>query len=179
MNNVVDCLPFDCLFLIFHPQALEDINTREQPNFYRVLIIFDKIFTVFFTVELILKWLGYGIRTYFTNGWNWLDFIIVVVGILDNALDWLGVADIPAFKSMRTLRALRPLKALSRFEGIRVILRDLLSSFVHIAPGRRQCADRCHSCDFQCAPGLSGVLADILDCRRPIVRCSFLQMCLP
>ncbi|CAF4015306.1 unnamed protein product [Rotaria sordida] len=30
------------------------------------------------------------------------------------------VADIPAFKSMRTLRALRPLKALSRFEGIRV-----------------------------------------------------------
>ena len=33
---------------------------------------------------------------------------------------WLGVTDVPIFKIMRTLRALRPLRALSRFEGIRV-----------------------------------------------------------
>ena len=101
-------------------QALEDINTRQQPVFYKVLVVFDKIFTVIFTVELILKWFAYGIAKYFTNGWNWLDFVIVLVSVLGTLLDLLGVADIPAFKSMRTLRALRPLKALSRFEGIRV-----------------------------------------------------------
>jgi len=99
---------------------LEDINTRQQPVFYKILIVLDKIFTVIFTIELILKWFAYGIKNYFTNGWNWLDFIIVLVSVLGSILDWLGVADIPAFKSMRTLRALRPLKALSRFEGIRV-----------------------------------------------------------
>jgi hypothetical protein len=101
-------------------KALEDINTRQQPVFYRVLVVLDKVFTVIFTIELILKWFAYGIKSYFTNGWNWLDFLIVVVSVLGSILDWLGVADIPAFKSMRTLRALRPLKALSRFEGIRV-----------------------------------------------------------
>lgn len=33
---------------------------------------------------------------------------------------WAGAADIPAFRSMRTLRALRPLRAVSRWEGMRV-----------------------------------------------------------
>ena len=103
---------------------MEDINTRQQPTFHAFLIVLDKIFTIIFTMELILKWFAYGIKNYFTNAWNWLDFLIVVVSVLGSVLDWLGVADIPAFKSMRTLRALRPLKALSRFEGIRVSRRE-------------------------------------------------------
>ena len=108
---------------VFSPlsiKALEDVNTRQQPRFSYVLSIFDKIFTVIFTIELILKWFAYGITNYFSNGWNKLDFVIVVVSVLGAVLDIFGIADIPAFKSMRTLRALRPLKALSRFEGIRV-----------------------------------------------------------
>ena len=101
-------------------QALEDINTRQKPIYAAVLHSLDKLFTIIFTAELILKWFAHGIKNYFTNGWNWLDFFIVMVSVLGTLLDALGVADIPAFKSMRTLRALRPLKALSRFEGIRV-----------------------------------------------------------
>lgn len=31
-----------------------------------------------------------------------------------------GADDIPAFRSMRTLRALRPLRAVSRWEGMKV-----------------------------------------------------------
>ncbi|CAF1006440.1 unnamed protein product [Rotaria sordida] len=108
--------------------ALEDINTRQQPIFYKILVVLDKIFTIIFTVELILKWFAYGIKNYFTNGWNWLDFFIVLVSVLGVFLDWFGVADIPAFKSMRTLRALRPLKALSRFEGIRVVVNALIGA---------------------------------------------------
>lgn len=34
-----------------------------------------------------------------------------------------GADDIPAFRSMRTLRALRPLRAVSRWEGMRVSTR--------------------------------------------------------
>ncbi len=105
---------------MFCEKALEDVNTRKQEMFCKVLSVFDKIFTVIFTIELILKWFGYGITNYFKNGWNRLDFLIVVVSVVGTTLDLLGVADIPVFKSMRTLRALRPLKALSRFEGIRV-----------------------------------------------------------
>ncbi|CAF1586722.1 unnamed protein product, partial [Adineta ricciae] len=112
--------------------ALEDINTRQQPKLFAVLHFFDKVFTIIFTAELVLKWFAYGIKNYFTNGWNWLDFLIVVVSVLGTLLDALGVADIPAFKSMRTLRALRPLKALSRFEGIRVVVNALIGAIPSI-----------------------------------------------
>ncbi|CAF4573052.1 unnamed protein product, partial [Rotaria sp. Silwood2] len=112
--------------------ALEDINTRQQPKYYSILHSFDQLFTIIFTAELVLKWFAYGIKNYFTNGWNWLDFLIVVVSVLGSLLDGLGVADIPAFKSMRTLRALRPLKALSRFEGIRVVVNALIGAIPSI-----------------------------------------------
>ncbi|CAF4218965.1 unnamed protein product [Rotaria socialis] len=112
--------------------ALEDVNTRQQPTFLYILSIFDKIFTVIFTFELILKWFAYGISNYFTNGWNKLDFVIVVVSVLGTILDLFGIADIPAFKSMRTLRALRPLKALSRFEGIRIVVNALFGAIPSI-----------------------------------------------
>lgn len=36
-----------------------------------------------------------------------------------------GASDIPAFRVMRTLRALRPLRAVSRWEGMRVSNREL------------------------------------------------------
>lgn len=32
-----------------------------------------------FVVEMILKWVAYGFKTYFTNAWCWLDFLIVDV----------------------------------------------------------------------------------------------------
>ena len=41
-----------------------------------------------------------------------------------------GAADIPAFRSMRTLRALRPLRAVSRWEGMRVSNRNKMSKTV-------------------------------------------------
>ncbi|UJR17003.1 hypothetical protein I4U23_003901 [Adineta vaga] len=108
--------------------ALEDIHTRQQPIFLKILLIFDKIFTIIFTIELLIKWLAYGIGNYFKNGWNRLDFLIVIVSLLGTMLDLFNIADIPAFKSMRTLRALRPLRALSRFEAIRIVVNALIGA---------------------------------------------------
>lgn len=39
----------------------------------------DRIFTVIFFIEMLIKWLALGFRKYFTNAWCWLDFIIVMV----------------------------------------------------------------------------------------------------
>ncbi|CAF1587688.1 unnamed protein product, partial [Adineta ricciae] len=108
--------------------ALEDVYTRQRAIFSKVLAMFDIIFTIIFTIELLLKWFAYGIRTYFKNGWNGLDFVIVIVSVFGTLLDAFKVADIPVLKSMRTLRALRPLKALSRFEGIRVVVSALFGA---------------------------------------------------
>lgn len=44
-----------------------------------VLEFSDKIFTYIFILEMMLKWLAYGFKKYFTNYWCWLDFLIVDV----------------------------------------------------------------------------------------------------
>ena len=39
----------------------------------------DRIFTVIFFIEMLIKWLALGFRSYFQNAWCWLDFVIVMV----------------------------------------------------------------------------------------------------
>ncbi|KMZ10172.1 uncharacterized protein Dsimw501_GD28663 [Drosophila simulans] len=42
------------------------------------------------------------------------------LSLINLAAVWSGADDVPAFRSMRTLRALRPLRAVSRWEGMKV-----------------------------------------------------------
>lgn len=50
----------------------------------------DKIFTYIFILEMLLKWVAYGFKKYFTNYWCWLDFLIVDVSMLDFVLFEMG-----------------------------------------------------------------------------------------
>uniref|UniRef100_A0A3Q4GK95 Sodium channel protein n=1 Tax=Neolamprologus brichardi TaxID=32507 RepID=A0A3Q4GK95_NEOBR len=104
-------------------QAFEDIYIEQRRVIKVVLEYADKIFTYIFILEMMLKWLAYGFKKYFTNYWCWLDFLIVdvMLGLMAHLVaNTLGYSDLAAIKSLRTLRALRPLRALSRFEGMRV-----------------------------------------------------------
>jgi voltage-gated sodium channel type II alpha len=94
----------------------------------KVLEIGDTIFTYVFLAEMILKWFAYGFSKYFSDGWCCIDFFIVSISMIGIFVSLLGYDDIPAFKIMRTLRALRPLRALSRFEGIRIVVNALIGS---------------------------------------------------
>ena len=61
-------------------KALEDKFVSEKPAFLRYLLdLADYVFAIIFTLEMLLLWSAYGFRKYFTNGWCWIDFIIVIV----------------------------------------------------------------------------------------------------
>lgn len=62
-------------------QALEDVHLQQRPVLQDILYYMDRIFTVIFFLEMLIKWLALGFRNYFTNAWCWLDFIIVMVKI--------------------------------------------------------------------------------------------------
>ncbi|NWS70727.1 SCN1A protein, partial [Crotophaga sulcirostris] len=101
-------------------QAFEDIHLQDRKNVKLLLEYADGIFTYIFFMEMLLKWVAYGLHSYFTNAWCWLDFIIVCVSIINVSEAPALCSSGSALKSLRTLRALRPLRALSRFEGIKV-----------------------------------------------------------
>ncbi|XP_049654393.1 sodium channel protein type 5 subunit alpha-like [Accipiter gentilis] len=110
--------------------AFEDIHINERKSIKIMLAFLDKMFTFIFVLEMLLKWVAYGFKKYFTNAWCWLDFLIVDVSSV-SLINLLGSSFGP-MKSLRTLRALRPLRALSRFEGMRVVVNALLGAIPSI-----------------------------------------------
>jgi len=86
----------------------------------------EHLFNILFTIELILKVVAKGFYSgpyaYLKDGWNWLDFVIVVVG-------WAAYfPSVPGVSALRTFRVLRPLKTLSSMPGMRVIITALMTS---------------------------------------------------
>ncbi|NXM81601.1 SCN5A protein, partial [Oenanthe oenanthe] len=113
--------------------AFEDIHIHKRERIQAVLLFLDKMFTFIFVLEMLLKWVAYGFKKYFTNAWCWLDFLIVgVSSAFAVSLINLFGSNFGPMKSLRTLRALRPLRALSRFEGMRVVVNALLGAIPSI-----------------------------------------------
>ncbi|CAM9296026.1 unnamed protein product [Lampetra fluviatilis] len=112
--------------------AFEDVYIAKRKTIQIVLEYADKVFTYVFILEMLLKWLAYGLQKYFTNMWCWLDFLIVGVSVTSLVATLLKYDELSAIKALRTVRALRPLRALSRFEGMRVVVNALIGAFPSI-----------------------------------------------
>ncbi|XP_014729142.1 PREDICTED: sodium channel protein type 5 subunit alpha-like [Sturnus vulgaris] len=117
--------------------AFEDIHLQKRQKVKIILDYADKIFTYTFLMEMLLKWMAFGLHSYFTNSWCLLDFIIVCVSIILSLINSVSEDSSPcssgtSLKSLRTLRALRPLRALSRFEGIKVVVNALFGAIPSI-----------------------------------------------
>ncbi|XP_043857815.1 sodium channel protein type 11 subunit alpha [Dromiciops gliroides] len=106
----------------------EDCYLSSKPTIKELLKFTDKIFTYIFILEMLLKWVAFGFKKYFTNAWCFLDFIIVNVSIVSLIADNSKSTMSFNVKSLRTLRALRPLRALSQFEGMRVVVNALVGA---------------------------------------------------
>ncbi|XP_058657887.1 sodium channel protein type 5 subunit alpha-like [Ammospiza caudacuta] len=109
--------------------AFEDVHLQKNKKVKIILDYADIIFTYTFFTEMLLKWVAFGLHSYFTNSWCLLDFIIVCVSIILNSSPCSSGTSL---KSLRTFRALRPLRALSRFEGIKVVVNALFGAIPSI-----------------------------------------------
>ncbi|XP_029913601.1 sodium channel protein type 4 subunit alpha B-like isoform X1 [Myripristis murdjan] len=105
--------------------AFEDIYLEQRPALRAILEYTELVFTYIFVTEMLLKWVAYGLRAYFTNAWCWLDFLIVNVSVMHLTASALGFSGI---SPLRSLRALRSLKTLCRCEGMKVVAGALVGA---------------------------------------------------
>ncbi|XP_064621653.1 sodium channel protein type 4 subunit alpha B-like isoform X2 [Lineus longissimus] len=113
--------------------AVEDIYLDNRPLLKLTLEYLDKGYTVIFIFEMIIKWLAFGYKKYFTDAWCWLDFIIVTISIITLSAEASGQeGTMGSLRALRTLRALRPLRAVSRWEGMRVVVNALIQAIPSI-----------------------------------------------
>lgn len=98
---------------------------HESENSTQVLVskYLDIVFTALFTAEFVVKSISRGFimdkGTYMREGWNQLDFTIVIMSIFDLCLPDFSF---PIVKIFRLLRVLRPLRFVSHNESMRVIV---------------------------------------------------------
>ncbi|XP_023619154.1 sodium channel protein type 10 subunit alpha [Myotis lucifugus] len=112
--------------------AFEDYYLDQKPTVKALLDYTDRVFTFIFVFEMLLKWVAYGFKKYFTSAWCWLDFVIVNISLTSLIAKILKYSDVESIKALRTLRALRPLRALARFEGMRVVVDALVGAIPSI-----------------------------------------------
>ncbi|XP_055078851.1 voltage-dependent T-type calcium channel subunit alpha-1H-like [Periophthalmus magnuspinnatus] len=86
----------------------------------------DGIF-IFFAGEMVVKMVALGVigqSGYLGDTWNRLDFFIVIVGMLEYSLDGHNVS----LSAIRTVRVLRPLRAINRVPSMRILVTLLLDT---------------------------------------------------
>ena len=111
----------NCIFLIF-----ETIDTLKIVSNYS-----NYVFTSIFTLECLLKVIAYGFiiddYSYLRDPWNWLDFIVVVTGLL-SLLPGISAN----LFALRVFRLIRPLKTISMFPNMRIFISTLINSLVDV-----------------------------------------------
>lgn len=77
----------------------------------------DNVLVWIYVAEAVLKIIGLGIRVYFSDGWNVLDFVVTVISVLTIALANSGsLAN--AVKASKSNRALRLARVIFDFEDL-------------------------------------------------------------
>ncbi|KYO30807.1 voltage-dependent T-type calcium channel subunit alpha-1I isoform B [Alligator mississippiensis] len=106
-------------------QPCEDVKCKSERC--TILEAFDHFIFAFFAVEMVIKMVALGIfgqKCYLGDTWNRLDFFIVMAGMLEYSLDGHNVS----LSAIRTVRVLRPLRAINRVPSMRILVTLLLDT---------------------------------------------------
>uniref|UniRef100_A0A3B3YAC0 Voltage-dependent L-type calcium channel subunit alpha n=1 Tax=Poecilia mexicana TaxID=48701 RepID=A0A3B3YAC0_9TELE len=161
--SLVEWKPFDIFILlsifancvalaIYIPFPGDDSNsTNQELRWGTDAETVEYAFLIIFTIETFLKIIAYGLvmhqNSYVRNGWNMLDFVIVIVGLFSVVLEMItkdadsggqtggkpGGFDV---KALRAFRVLRPLRLVSGVPSLQVVLNSIIKAMVpllHIA----------------------------------------------
>uniref|UniRef100_A0A671KCA6 Voltage-dependent L-type calcium channel subunit alpha n=1 Tax=Sinocyclocheilus anshuiensis TaxID=1608454 RepID=A0A671KCA6_9TELE len=150
--HLVEWKPFDIFILlaifancvalgVSKPFPEDDSNATN-----RDLEQVEYVFLIIFTIETFLKILAYGLvmhpSSYIRNGWNLLDFVIVIVGLFSVVLETVthksgettthmpgkpGGLDV---KALRAFRVLRPLRLVSGVPSLQIVLNSIMKAMV-------------------------------------------------
>uniref|UniRef100_A0A8C2X8S7 Voltage-dependent L-type calcium channel subunit alpha n=1 Tax=Cyclopterus lumpus TaxID=8103 RepID=A0A8C2X8S7_CYCLU len=113
---------------------------EQSKGFTSIMDILNMIFTVVFTIEMIIKLLALRVHHYFIDPWNSFDALIVVGSVLDIAVSEFSVclsilmgpgkgeSGKVSITFFRLFRVLRLVKLLSKGEGIRTLLWTFVKS---------------------------------------------------
>ncbi|KAK3705212.1 hypothetical protein QZH41_014007 [Actinostola sp. cb2023] len=131
---------FDYVILVFIllscvVLAMEGPGIEKHIVIRQIIDISMFLFTIVFTIEMMMKVVAMGfmigVETYLKDGWNKLDFVLVLLSWLDVVITYTPQASVDVLgtlKVFRALRTLRPLRMIRRAPGLKLVVQTLLYS---------------------------------------------------
>ncbi|MCD8194274.1 MAG: ion transporter [Tannerellaceae bacterium] len=101
------------LILIFLNAVL--IFIQDFDNIPIFVTYLDNFFTAVFTIEMMVKVNHYGFRKYWQNGWNKMDFILIMIALVSVLIDLVDIRLNIPLNYVLVLRSLRLLKSFRIF----------------------------------------------------------------
>ena len=97
--------------------------TRWNQNIEELFKVFNYIYFAEFLLKIVAMGAFMHKNAYFREPWNWLDFTVVLVGILE-------VSPLPnlQIKAIRSLRVLRPLRSINALPSMKKLVSGLINS---------------------------------------------------
>ena len=111
-NFIIFLIALNSVLLGLSDYTIDKNAPQDKIPFFNKLVETTEIFFTFaFTSEAIIKIIAYGFifggNCYLRDAWNWLDFIVVVTGLMQI------LPQMQNMSALRTFRLFRPLKTLS------------------------------------------------------------------
>ncbi|XP_066456419.1 voltage-dependent L-type calcium channel subunit alpha-1S [Eleutherodactylus coqui] len=125
--NATTFTNFILLFILLSSISLAAEDPIRADSFRnKILSYFDIVFTVIFTVEIVLKMTVYGAflhkGSFCRNCFNMLDLLVVGVSLISSGIQSSAISVV---KILRVLRVLRPLRAINRAKGLKHVVQCL------------------------------------------------------
>jgi hypothetical protein len=122
------------MWMIFINSLLLFLDTPKLSDDYQIDTIkfMLTIIAVFFLLEcvakVVIKGFYFGKGAYLSDGFNIMDFFLVSLSVANWIISSMTSSDISFMRSFRALRALKPLRVVSKNEGIKIVVDSLLKS---------------------------------------------------
>ncbi|GIL55074.1 hypothetical protein Vafri_10591, partial [Volvox africanus] len=155
--------------------TLEGPSVRSDSRLGLALYWGNAACTSIFAVELLVKVFAWTFIGYIRDMTNQVDFVVVITGLLDLALTH---ASTQAMSALRVLRALKPLRLLTRSAGMRLVFKSVvlsLGAMAHVSVlcvmflvifailGVQLFSGKLHRCNDQSASDRSQCVGSFLD----------------
>ena len=123
---VMHLIGINSLFMALEEPVLTDEYTLATLKFFGDVV--SALFIVESALKIFVMGFVIGKKTYLRDSFNVLDFVIVVISIVAWILEANEGFDISFVRAFRALRALRPLKLISKNEGMKLVVNSILNS---------------------------------------------------
>eukprot|EP00928_Gymnodinium_smaydae_P008568 TRINITY_DN13113_c0_g1_i1.p1 TRINITY_DN13113_c0_g1~~TRINITY_DN13113_c0_g1_i1.p1 ORF type:complete len:606 (-),score=109.72 TRINITY_DN13113_c0_g1_i1:137-1954(-) len=124
-----------CMFLAWQTEVLAQNPLEPLPL---GLFVVEVVFTILFTLELVLRFAADGLKLFCIPGWRWVILDVVVVSsslleILISSTIKLNASVLRLLRILRIVRTTRLLRALKSLGNLRVMVSGILGCVVSLA----------------------------------------------